>query len=170
MTKPPNFHSIYFKFVAGASILALILAYSSEYFLGLIPCKLCYYQRYAYFALVITCFIGLKVPGRLKQYISYLVATLLCVGISLAFTHVGVENGWFELDISCSSNLHGHVDSLEEFKAKIMAKDNVPCDVVTFRMLGVTMAGWNFVYSSLLFFLSLVMLFVLSKKYIRYED
>lgn len=154
-----NYYHLYFKFIGLAAAAALASVYIAEYVFGILPCKLCYYQRWIFVGILFLCMSALhsKFPKELGVKIATI---LLFVSICVSITHLGVENGWWKLDLSCTGNLHSKTDDIEEFKNMIMAKDNIPCDVVSFSFMGLTLAGWNFIYSSLLFMLSLTLMFV----------
>jgi disulfide bond formation protein DsbB len=153
-----KYYKIYFKFIGAAALFALLAAYFSEYVLKLLPCKLCYYQRYVYMVMLVLCIAGYFI-SKFQEWGVKIVLLCLLGGIGLAFTHVGVENEWFVLDLSCTGNMKGRASTIEEYKALIMEKDDVPCDVVREgnNFLGITMAGWNFIYSLLLFMISLAL-------------
>jgi len=164
-----NYYSIYFRFILTISIIALSLAYFSEYVIGLTPCRMCLYQRYPYFIMIGLCISGIIIIKNYRQIIAWLILFNLITGVGLSATHLAVENEWIRLDLSCTGNINGQVDSIEQFKNLIMEKDNVPCDVISFTFLKVSMAGWNFVFSVLLVVLSSIMLFVFSQKKVSNE-
>ncbi len=154
-----NYYKLYFEFIGFAAIAALASVYIAEFGFGILPCKMCYYQRWVYIAILAVCMFALH-PKFPKEWGVKIIIALLFVSMCVSITHLGVENGWVQLDLSCTGNLHSKTDDIEEFKAMIMAKDDIPCDVVSFSFLGLTLAGWNFIYSSLLFMLSLALGFV----------
>lgn len=132
---------------AGAVALALI----AEHGFGLQPCALCYYQRLPYSVLALVGVIGLTARDRLVS-----ARLLLGVGVAisaasaaLAGFHVGVEQGYWQGPSACSAPELDATD-LESFRAAVMANDVVPCDAVPWSLFGISMAGYNGIFSLLL--------------------
>ncbi len=154
-----NYYKYYFQFLGLAAAAALAVAYIAELVFGMMPCKMCYYQRWVFVAILFTCMLSIH-PRFPRMAGVKFVALLLFVSICVSITHLAVENDWIKLDLSCTGNIKGKVESVEEFKAMIMSKDDIPCDVIRGSFLGLTFAGWNFIYSSLLFMISLALIYV----------
>ncbi len=111
-------------------------------------------------ALIVLCCIG-YLSDKFKDLIIKFIILGLIAGAGLAIVHVGVENSWFSLDLSCTGKMSsGQATTIEEYKALIEAKDDVPCDRVGFTFMGVTLAGWNFVYSLLLLVITVLLAYV----------
>jgi len=74
---------------------------------------------------------------------------LLATSILLAFTHIGVEQGWPGFAMSCVNNfdLSG---SFAEFKQSINQQAIVPCDQAQFHFLGFSLPYWNLLISCVL--------------------
>ncbi len=133
-----------------AASLALATALVSQYGFDLFPCLLCHYQRWAQIAAlglgVITL---LLVKTAAAAWIARLAALAFLVGAGIAFFHVGVEAAWWEGTSGCSAPNFGGGMSREDIKKAILDAPVVACDEVPFRFLGLSMAGWNLVYSLL---------------------
>ena len=126
------------------AIPALLLggAYISEYVFGLYPCEMCWWQRYPHFlALILVLFSAVAPPKRLWIALAG-VAILVSGGIG-AF-HAGVEYGWWEGLTACSSVAVDGGDPLDA----IMNAPLVRCDEVQWSLFGVSLAGWNFLIST----------------------
>ena len=135
-------------FVAGIASLALILgAYSFEYIGGLYPCKLCLWQRYPHFFNILVILLFYFFPKKtfvLAGSISMLTSTVL------AFYHVGVEKKFWLGPNSCSnSSIEGL--STEQLLEQIMNAPLVRCDEVAWDFVNISMAGWNGIFSLILF-------------------
>ena len=116
--------------------------YVFQYGFGLAPCEMCWWQRYPHFAAlpfaVLAC---LRPPGRILVALA-----ALAIGISgvIGGFHAGVEYGWWEGLTACSSQaLGGGGDPLDA----IMNAPLVRCDVAPWSLLGISLAGWNFLIS-----------------------
>lgn len=65
------------------------------------------------------------------------------INSGIAFYHVGVEKNWW-VHGDCAGNFD--MTSVETLKASLFAAPAVKCADIQFEFLGVSMAGWNFVY------------------------
>ncbi|ODT82285.1 MAG: hypothetical protein ABS76_08535 [Pelagibacterium sp. SCN 64-44] len=129
-----------FAFLLG---LATILgALGSQYIGGLQPCELCLEQRLPYYiglpllALVLVFWNRLPLPA---WYVAMaVVVALFAWGTYLGAFHAGVEWGFWPGPTACSG-LGGEfsLDSLNDLQPVI------GCDVVQFRFLGLSLAGYN---------------------------
>jgi disulfide bond formation protein DsbB len=129
------------------SIAALGFAYTSQYAFGLLPCILCMYQRLPFFAVLAVSFISLFIKNKFRLVLVALCGILLLVGSGIAFYHVGVENGKFGTEGGCEVGGE-NASTLEEMTTQLLGKPHVPCDKPQFVFLGVSMAGWNFLFSA----------------------
>lgn len=130
------------------SLASLAFAYTSEHVFGLLPCILCVYQRIPYFVVILFALLSLLLKGRKRMILVALCGVVLLAGAGIAAYHVGVEHGKFHLDGGCEST--GPVPStLEEMRNQLIGKPAAPCDKPQFIFLGISMAGWNFFFSSL---------------------
>lgn len=134
-------------FVLGfATILG---ALGSQYIGGLQPCELCLEQRIPYYW-------GLPILGglllvwnRVRLTVWYvalaLVAALFAWGAFMGGYHAGVEWGFWPGPTACSGTGTGiNFDDLNDINAARV----VPCDVVQFRFLGISLAGYNALISA----------------------
>ena len=132
---------------AGRLALAIPLAllagaYLSEYAFGLYPCEMCWWQRYAHFAALALAAVSFVVQPR-RLWIGLAALAILVSGVIGAF-HAGVEYGWWEGFTTCSAASAGGGDPL----ASIMAAPLVRCDEVQWSLLGISLAGFNFLVST----------------------
>lgn len=149
----------YFYLLLIISILALSGAYISKFFLGILPCQLCYYQRYVYFALLSFSLIFILKPD-INKIISLLTTFLiLFTGFTISFFHSGVERHWFKYNSVCTS-FSEPINSVEQIVKNIESASIAACDILGPQLLGLTMANWN---ALLLGFLCCVTLFIYCK-------
>lgn len=116
-------------------------AYVSQYAFGLFPCEMCWWQRYPHFAalaLGLAAFV-LK-PARIWTALAGL--AILTSGLIGGF-HAGVEYGWWEGITACTAPASG-VDVLDFNAAPL-----IRCDVAPWTLFGISLAGFNFLISSL---------------------
>ena len=117
-------------------------AYISQYVFGLYPCEMCWWQRYAHFAAL-----ALAVPAVLLPNARVLTAL---AGLAILFAgliggyHAGVEYGWWQGLTACTSQIDMSADPLEAISAGPLIR----CDQVQWALFGVSLAGFNFLFST----------------------
>ena len=130
------------RLALGVPALLLGGAYLSQYGFGLAPCEMCWWQRYAHFAaLGIALLSTVLAPKRV--WIALAALAIVAAGLIGGF-HAGVEYGWWEGLTACSTPSLGGGDPLEA----IMNAPLVRCDEVQWSLAGISLAGWNFLVSS----------------------
>jgi disulfide bond formation protein DsbB len=144
--------------LASASLLAG--AHGFETFGGLAPCALCLDQREAHWTALTIALVGIAISAILKWRRAAAATAGACalvylVSSGLAFYHAGVENHYWPGPATCSGG--GPVELGEGSLADILnQKPSGPsCSEAAWRMLGVSMAGYNGLISSGLFALCL---------------
>lgn len=132
-----------------ARALALIVpaallagAYVSQYGFGLYPCEMCWWQRYPHFAAVALALLAFALPAQ--RLLVALAALAIAVSGAIGGFHAGVEYGWWQGLTACGTTVTaGSGDPLEA----IMNAPLVRCDVAPWSLAGVSLAGWNFLFS-----------------------
>jgi disulfide bond formation protein DsbB len=124
------------------AVPALLLggAYVGQYAFGLFPCEMCWWQRYAHFAALALALISTVVPPR-RAWVMLAGLAILVAGLIGGY-HAGVEYHWWEGLTTCSSTASGH--SLED----IMNAPLIRCDVAQWTLFGISLAGFNFLIST----------------------
>jgi disulfide bond formation protein DsbB len=114
-------------------------AYVSQYGFGLYPCEMCWWQRYPHFAALA---LGLAAYAMKPAQVWTALAGLaiLTSGLIGGF-HAGVEYGWWEGISSCTA---AKVNVLD-----LNAAPLIRCDVAPWTLFGISLAGFNFLISSL---------------------
>src|SRR5438445_3774437 len=132
--------------VASAAIVGTALLF--QYVGGLQPCELCLYQRWPYYAAIVATGVALLSGGeRAMEAVIALCALLFAASTVLAFYHTGVEHHLFAGPTACTGGVTG-ASSVEALKAQLLARQPVNCDEPAWRLLGVSLAGWNLVASA----------------------
>jgi len=130
------------RLALGVPALLLAGAYIGEYGFALYPCEMCWWQRYPHFAAVGLGLVS-TVSARRRVLLALAALAILVSGAIGAF-HAGVEYGWWEGLTACSTPALGGGDPLEA----IMNAPLVRCDEVQWSLLGISLAGWNFLIST----------------------
>lgn len=150
--------------IALASLASLAIAFASQYWGGLQPCVLCWYQRYPYMAVAALGILGVIAAGRpgLLRLILVLAAIAFFVDAGIAAFHVGVEQQWWQGTTACSNTIDPNL-TLEELKTALQEAPVVDCQKPAFVLFGISMAGYNFLYASINGIIATVLAFRLFK-------
>lgn len=117
-------------------------ALGSQYLGGLIPCEMCYWQRWPHGAAIILAGLAFTVPAstRLARILTLLAALAIASSGAIGVYHAGVEAGIFEGFTQCTASGPATLQD-------IMNTPLIRCDQVQWSFLGLSMAGWNAILS-----------------------
>ena len=141
-------------------IAMLLSAFYLQYFENLPPCDLCITQRWFHVLIMIyslLVFMILKIRSISSNLIILGLAVVWLLSGIAGMYHFGIEIKLWSGPEKCSSG----IDSSKDLFQYLMNKSPVKCDEVMFRVLGLSLAGWNAVISILI---SLFMTVLLIKK------
>lgn len=116
-------------------------AYIGQYVFHLVPCEMCWWQRYAHFAALGIAVLGLLQPSM--RALTWLAGLAILIGGLLGAYHAGVEYGWWEGLTACTSETALGDNPLDA----IMNAPLIRCDRAQWTLLGVSLAGFNFLIS-----------------------
>jgi len=135
--------------LAAAGLGALAVALLAQYWGGLQPCVLCIYQRYAHGAAGGAGLIALLLVAHpaARQGLSGLGGLALLAGAGIAAFHVGVEQHWWRGTAECQSPAFGPDLTIDQLREAMLGTRFVPCDVIPWELFGISMAGYNFLFS-----------------------
>ena len=126
--------------LAAAGLLAIAYGFQAA---GYLPCELCWWQRYPYFAIVGLSVIGMLLGRRVVAFFIALIGLLYAVDLGIAIFHVGVEQQWWAGLDSCSGLIDIKAMSAEELLEYMSTEQPPRCDEAAWDFAGVSMAGWN---------------------------
>jgi disulfide bond formation protein DsbB len=130
-----------------ASVFMLATAHGFETFGGYPPCELCLKQREVYW-LILWSGVGLTAATRLRPYMlraaCVLLAVLFLAECALAAYHAGVEWKWWPGPTSCTG-AGARMVTAADMSSLLSGKPQhiIQCDVAAWRIIGLSMAGWN---------------------------
>jgi len=137
-----------------ARLIALLLpiallggALGSQYLGGLVPCEMCWWQRYPHGVAIALAALAFTAPSasQRSRTLTLLAALTIAVSGAIGVYHAGVELGIFEGFTTCTSTASGATTA--DLLKSIMNTPLVRCDQVQFAFLGISMAGWNAILS-----------------------
>ena len=131
------------RLALGIPALLLAGAFVSEYGFGLYPCEMCWWQRWPHIAAIALGLLSTVAPPR-KAWIALAALAILISGAIGGF-HAGVEYGWWDGITGCATIDAGGGDPL----AAVLAAPVIRCDQAPWSFLGLSLAGWNAVISSM---------------------
>ena len=127
----------------GVPLALLGGALISQYVGHLYPCELCWYQRYPHIAALALAALAFVMPGRpARGVLVGLAAVAILLSGAIGVFHAGVEYHWWQGFTACTSTMSGPV-TLDS----IMNAPIVRCDVAQWRLLGISLAGFNALFS-----------------------
>jgi disulfide bond formation protein DsbB len=143
--------------LTAAGIIAVVGAlticgfYFFQYVMHLPPCPLCLEQRQPYYVcvpLAVLLFIGANHGASNKVMIAgfAVITAFMLWDCGLAVYHAGVEWKWWQGPIDCSGPINKFGAARDIFK-KLDNVVTVRCDEVSWRFLGLSLAGWNVLVS-----------------------
>ena len=128
--------------------LVLISAFVIEYGFDHQPCKLCLYERIPYFLSIL---LIIKILF-IKKYerVTLLALSLIFIGsATLAFYHFGIEQGFVSESFVCETRNLSETLSKEQLLEQLK-QNNISCKDVSFRILGMSLAAINTIFSLIL--------------------
>jgi len=146
--RPPSERALPLLMLLGA-VAPLAVAFASQYWGGLLPCQLCLWQRWAYAAAIALAAVAIILPRHLRRAGAAAAALAVLAGAGIAAFHAGVEYHWWQGLSSCTGNLNTN-QSLAGLEQQLLATPVIPCDRPAWAMLGISMAGYNFLYATAL--------------------
>lgn len=119
-------------------------AYISQYGFGLYPCEMCWWQRYPHFVAIGLALLAFIVPPVRLWVI--LAALAILISGAIGAYHAGVEYGWWYGITSCARlDVPQGANALDT----IMNTPLIRCDEAQWRLIGISLAGWNFLISTI---------------------
>ena len=131
----------------------LATAHAFERFAYLLPCQLCLRQREVYWAVIAMAATGLvlwniRQNRRFMVAFNIMLALVFLTGAVVAAYHAGVEWKWWPAPTGC---VEGAVDVMSLSLDGIDERTaTASCLDAPWRMLGLSMAGWNAIVSIIL--------------------
>jgi disulfide bond formation protein DsbB len=129
--------------IGAVAATALAGAFVLQWGFGVEPCILCLYQRVPYALVAVIAGTGaiFAAPPIWHRRLLQICAAVFATGGALAIYHFGIENQWWASIAACEVEALPTF-SVDDLNAAVWAPRK-PCDEVGFRLLGLSLAGWN---------------------------
>ncbi|OYU15774.1 MAG: disulfide bond formation protein B [Alphaproteobacteria bacterium PA4] len=115
-----------------------------QYIGHLYPCEMCMWQRWALVTALALALLGWLL--RHDRRVLAMAAMAVLVGAGIAGFHAGVEQHWWQGFTTCTAPIVSGQDML----AQILAQPLNRCDAIPWSLFGISMAGWNALWSTLI--------------------
>ncbi|MEP9401435.1 disulfide bond formation protein B [Sphingomonas sp. VNH70] len=131
-----------------AFMLPLVLlagAWGSQLLGGLYPCEMCHWQRWPHYAALALAALSFVAPRTsAKRALVILAGVAILVSGLIGVFHAGVEYHWWQGVTACTNTLKATGGDL---LAAIVAQPVIRCDVAQWSFLGISLAGFNAIFS-----------------------
>jgi disulfide bond formation protein DsbB len=134
-------------FAGGVSAALLLGAFASQYIGGLAPCEMCIWQRWPHGAAILFGLVGgwlvkkRALPGSTMRPLAVLAIAAIALTGAIGVFHAGVEWKFWPGPSECSG--FGYVPGRDDFKPLQIVR----CDEAQWRLLGISLAGYNALFS-----------------------
>ncbi len=136
----------------------LITVYVMQYGFNILPCKLCVFQRFPYFAIVTLLGLYFVVGNKYNpQTILNIVTLLFIVSSGLSLYHSLIEFKIIETEMQCAE-LH-NFNSTESIYNNLIGKKAISCDMATFKIFNLSLSNWNFLVSFIMLIFSIILIY-----------
>lgn len=136
--------------VARANLVALLVpaalmagALGSQYVGGLYPCEMCHWQRWPHYAAIALALAAFALKSPIRPVMIALAAFAILTSGGIGVAHAGVEYHWWPGFTACSSTAGG--TSMHD----ILNAPIIACDKAQWRFGGISLAGFNALFSLL---------------------
>jgi disulfide bond formation protein DsbB len=129
--------------IAALAVPAALMAgaLGSEYIGGLYPCEMCHWQRWPHEAAIAFSILAFFLKPPARTILVVLAALSILISGAIGVFHAGVEYGWWEGLTACTNT------AASGSLADIMKAPMIRCDVPQWTLWGISLAGFNALFS-----------------------
>ena len=148
--------------ILSISCIVILTAFIAQYIFFIIPCEICYYQRYTYYLIIFTSIIFFVF--KIKFYLIYLILIeiLLFLGLIFSIWHLGVENNLIQGSSGCTLTDFSFNDdnekNLKELKNIIKQNPISQCNEINWSFLGISMVFYNIILQFVLIIINTILI------------
>lgn len=130
--------------VLAFAIPAVLLggALGSQYIGGLFPCEMCHWQRWPHYAALAIALVAFFLKPPMKPVLIALAGLAIITSGAIGVFHAGVEYHWWNGITSCTAS---SATSLED----LLRAPVISCDAAQWTLGGISLAGFNAIFSIL---------------------
>jgi disulfide bond formation protein DsbB len=158
-SRGPRFDLSVLVFCAG--LVTILAAWGFELIGGYIPCELCLQQRVPYYVALPVALVAIlaqmaHTPRHLVRILLLIVAVAFVYNAGLGIYQSGAQWGFWQGPTACTGSGVGIPSEAKDLLAALDKARVVSCTEVTWRLLGLSFAGWNAIISAALALVALV--------------
>ncbi len=129
--------------IAALAVPAALMAgaLGSQYIGGLYPCEMCHWQRWPHEAAIGLAILAFFLKPPVRTILVVLAALSILISGGIGVFHAGVEYGWWEGLTACTNTAAS--GSLSD----ILKAPMIRCDVPQWTLWGISLAGFNALFS-----------------------
>jgi disulfide bond formation protein DsbB len=114
---------------------------------GLIPCEMCHWQRWPHYAAIGLAVLAFFVPlAGAQRVLVALAALAIMTSGAIGVFHAGVEYHWWPGITACAVS-PGSGGSAQDMLTRVLKAPVVACDVPQWAWMGISLAGFNALFS-----------------------
>lgn len=137
--------SIRLALLAASGSFALLAGAFLFQAMGYPPCKMCLWQRWPHAVAIGIGVLVFFIPSRILMALG---AAAAATTAAIGFFHVGVEKKWWDGPSDCTGAGLGNLSGEALLSTDTLDKV-VMCDEVAWALFGISMPGWNALFSFL---------------------
>ena len=139
------------------SIFSLLFVFILQYEYGILPCKICIWQRWPHIFNILIALIIIS-SSSIPNYIMVLGLINMFLAFILALYHYGLEQNLWDNVFSCSGEIKFNDLSTEEILKNLNNTPIKTCEIEAWNFLNLSLTGWNMI---LTIFISLIWLLLI---------
>ena len=139
------------------STFSLLFVFILQYEYGILPCKICIWQRWPHIFNILIALIIIS-SSSIPNYIMVLGLINMFLAFILALYHYGLEQNLWDNVFSCSGEIKFNDLSTEEILKNLNNTPIKTCEIEAWNFLNLSLTGWNMI---LTIFISLIWLLLI---------
>jgi len=144
-------------FILFVIVTALISVFIIQYGLGHKPCKLCLYERVPYFISILL-IVKVFFFNKYEKITLLILSVIFFLTFILSFYHFGIEQGFVKESLICAAD-SSSIDLTKDQLLEQLKQNVISCKDVSFRVLGLSLATINSIFSLVLSVIFVVLFF-----------
>ena len=140
------------------SIFSLLFVFILQYEYGILPCKICIWQRWPH---IFNIFIALIIisSSSIPNYIMVLGLINMFLAFILALYHYGLEQNLWDNVFSCSGEIKFNDLSTEEILKNLNNTPIKTCEIEAWNFLNLSLTGWNMILTIFILLIWLLLIY-----------
>ena len=140
------------------SIFSLLFVFILQYEYGILPCKICIWQRWPH---IFNIFIALIIisSSSIPNYIMVLGLINMFLAFILALYHYGLEQNLWNNVFTCNGKINFNNLSTEEILKNLNNTPIKNCEIEAWNFLNLSLTGWNMILTLFMFLIWFLLIY-----------